>query len=137
MARLRTLIPIVCRLVVGLWAAAAFGECLVVTTHGSRWQFRDDVWRYPAFQAHENYFTVLGTVPLATTLQTFPERSISPQEHIEFTFELDEPVGDALLVHLSGSTPSYNGFRARFTVTDPNGIEYARSGDLTRIDRSP
>jgi hypothetical protein len=118
------LIPIVCRTVVGLWAAAAFGECLVVTTHGSRWQFRDDVWRYPAFQAHETFFTVLGTVPLATTLQTFPARTISPQEHIEFTFELDVPVDGALLVHLSGSTPNYDGFRASFTVTDPNQMEY-------------
>jgi len=124
MRQLRAFFLVVCQLLVFMWATLAFGECLVVTTHGSRWQFRDDVWRYPAFQVHEEFFTVLGTVELETTLETFPERTISEQEHIEFTFELDEQIDDALLFHLSGNTPDYSGFRASFVVTDPNEVEY-------------
>lgn len=124
MRRHRTLCLVVCQLIAALWATGAFGECLVITTHGSRWQYRDDYWRYPAFKTHEEYFTVLGTVSLETTLQTFPEQTIADQEHVEFTFELDEQVDDALLFHLSGSTPGYNGFRASFSVTDPNEVEY-------------
>lgn len=124
MALLRTSRMVVCQLVAALWATTAIGECLVVTTHGSRWQYQDDVWRYPAFQAHDKLFTVLGTVPLDTTLQTFPTRAIAAQEHLELTFELDQQVDDALLFHLSGSTPGYDGFRASFTVVDPNEVEY-------------
>jgi len=124
MALLRTSLMVVCQLIAALWVTTAFGECLVVTTHGSRWQYRDDVWRYPAFQAHEEMFTVLGAVPLDRTLRTYPSRTISAQEHIDFTFELDEQVDDALLFHLSGNTPGYNGFRGSFTVVDPNEVEY-------------
>lgn len=127
MEQLRKTFLVVCQIIVIFWATGAFGECLVVTTHGSQWQFKDDVWRYPAFQAHEDFFTVLGTVPLETTLENFPERTITGQEHIEFTFELDEQVDDALLFHLSGNSPDYGGFRASFTVTDPNEVEYRLS----------
>ena len=127
MRQLRAFFLVVCQFIAFMWATLAFGECLVVTTHGSGWQFRDDVWRYPAFQVHEEFFTVLGTVELETTLETFPERTISEQEHIEFTFELDEQVDDALLFHLSGNTPDYSGFRASFVVTDPNEVEYRLS----------
>lgn len=124
MRRVHCLVVVVCQLIAVFWATGVFGECLVVTTHGSRWQYRDTVWRYPAFQALEDAFTVLGTVPLDTSLQTFPEREIAVTGSVQLIFELDEPVDDALLLHLSGETPDYGGFRSSFEVTDPSGAIY-------------
>ncbi|MCD4748313.1 MAG: hypothetical protein K8R59_02975 [Thermoanaerobaculales bacterium] len=127
MRRIHCVFVVVLQLIAALWAVNACGECLVVTTHGSMWQFRDTVWRYPAFQAHEDLFDVLTTVPLDTSLESFPEQEIAVAESIELTFELDEPIADALLLHLSGETPDYDGFRSSFEVTDPGGVTYELS----------
>lgn len=124
MCRNRCLVVVFSLLIATLLTAGVFGECLVVTTHGSNWQYRDEVWRYPAFQAHEDLFDVLATIPIDVSLERFPERETAAGESIELAFELETAVDDALLFHLSGDTPDYGGFRSRFEVTDPVGTTY-------------
>lgn len=116
-----------------VWAGvvSAAGECLVVLTHGSRWLYGDSVWRYPAFKSHEASFELLTTTPLSQVLASFPEQALETHVGAQLTFELDQAVDDALLFHLTGATPGYDGLRAAFTVTDPIGGVYHYSNHIS------
>jgi len=50
---------------------------------------------------------------------------------LDLSFELTEQVDDALLFHLSGSTPNYQGVRLSLEVEDPLGVEYRQANDVS------
>lgn len=100
------------------------GQGLIITTHGSVWFFRDDVWRYPAFKNFEDSFDFINTVEVEEILAQYSELTLGPYQSMQLTFELSQEIEDALIFHLSGTTPGYNGLRLPMTVTDPEGIVY-------------
>jgi hypothetical protein len=87
------------------------GQGLIITTHGSVWFFRDDVWRYPAFKNFEDSFDFINTVEVEEILEQYPELTLGPYQSMELTFELSQEIEDALIFDLSGTTPDYDGFR--------------------------
>jgi len=77
------------------------GRGLIITTHGSAWFFRDDVWRYPAFKNFEDSFDFINTVEVEEVLEGYSELSLEPYQSMELSFELSQEVEDALIFDLS------------------------------------
>ena len=132
-------VPLVIAMAIATVGAAAVNPCLVVTTHGSVWQYSDVVWRYPAFKVHESSFEVQHTITMDRLLESHAEQTLAAAGSLDVSFELTEQVDDALLFHLSGSSPSYEGMRMSFTVEDPLGVTYRQWNHLSErtlhIDR--
>ena len=100
------------------------GKGLIITTHGSVWFFRDDVWRYPAFKNFEDSFDFINTLEVEEVLEEHSELTLEPYQSMELSFELSQEVEDALIFDLSGTSPDYQGLRLSMRVTDPEGISY-------------
>ncbi len=123
-------VPLVIALAVAAAGEAAVNPCLVVTTHGSKWQFSDEAWRYPTFKTHESSFVVQHTITMDRLLESHAEQTLAASGSLDLSFELTEPVDDALLFHLSGSSPDWQGMRMGFSVEDPLGDIYRQSNHL-------
>ena len=100
------------------------GNGLIITTHGSVWYFRDDVWRYPAFKDFEDSFDFINTLEVEEVLEEHTELTLEPGQSMWLSFELSQEVEDALIFDLSGTSPDYQGLRLTMRVTDPQGISY-------------
>jgi len=122
----------------GLRTAEAEG--LVILTHGSNWFFRDELWRYPAFEDHEQSLAFIKELPLYQVLEEHAGLSIQ-HGWLTLQFELDREIEDALVFDLSGSTAGYDGLRLTMEVTAPDGVEYRSHNHISErslhIDQPP
>jgi len=122
----------------GLRTAEAEG--LVILTHGSNWFFRDELWRYPAFEDHEQSLAFIKELPLYQVLEEHAGLSIQ-HGWLTLQFELDREIEDALAFDLSGSTAGYDGLRLTMEVTAPDGVEYGSYNHISQrslhIDQPP
>jgi hypothetical protein len=119
---------------------AAEAKGLVILTHGSNWFFRDALWRYPAFEDHEQSFTFIKRLPLDEVLEEHTGLSIA-HGWLTLQFELDRALEDALVFDLSGSTADYGGLRLTMDVTAPGDVRYRSWNHISErslhIDQPP
>jgi hypothetical protein len=114
---------------------------LVILTHGSNWFFRDQWWRYPAFQAHEHNLLFIKRLQLDEVLDEHEGLSLEGGESLWLDFELDRPLEGALVFDLTGSTPDYGGLRLSMRVNAPDDARYRSYNHLSErslhIDQPP
>ena len=119
---------------------SAEAEGLVILTHGSNWFFRDELWRYPAFEDHAQSLAFIQRLPMYEVLEE--HRALSIQHGwLTLQFELDRDIEDALVFDLSGSTAGYGGLRVRMEVIAPGDVRYRSHSNLSErslhIDQPP